>query len=63
LFALLVGIGKMIFHQWSGAALCGAGAIAGALVLRRQLQKTQFMADEEIPVQIMAEDDRNPDAE
>ena len=63
LFALLVGIGMAIFRQWSGAALCGAGATAGALVLRRQLQKAQFMTDEEVPVKIMTEDDRNPDVE
>ena len=53
LFSLLVGIGMVIFHQWSAAALCGALALAGALVLRRQLQKTQFMTDQEAPGEIM----------
>ena len=49
LFSLLLGIGMAIFHQWLGFALCSVLALVGALVLRRQLQKTQLMTNEEVP--------------
>ncbi len=37
--SLLIGAGKLLFHQWTGAAICVAVAVASALALKKVLAK------------------------
>jgi len=39
LFGLLLGIGSLIFHEWSAAAAYGVPVAVGALLLRRELRR------------------------
>ena len=43
LFGLLLGIGSLIFHNWTAAIVCGALAAAGGLVLQRELRRIRLL--------------------